>query len=241
MVAAASLANPFTRGESIITPHIQAGIGLHKYASFGRHIAALQLRVAAGREPLFSWSNLQVRDVSMSVNSRSPLFGLIAASLAGLCASVSLAMAQGAQPSLLGTFDDWEAYKTNDSRGSVCYAISAPKSKEPAAAKRDPIFFMITTWPKANIAHEPSVIIGYQFKDGSKATVQVGSDKFEFFTKGDGAWMPTGPDEGRLVTGLRTAGEMTVKGISKRGTLTTDTYSLKGISAALDKAVEGCK
>jgi hypothetical protein len=29
--------------------------------------------------------------------------------------------------------------------------------------------------------------------------------------------------------------------MSKRGTLTTDTYSLKGISAALDKASEGCK
>ena len=85
------------------------------------------------------------------------------------------------------------------------------------------------------------MIIGYQFKDASKATIQVGSDKFEFFTKADAAWMPTGPDEQRLITGMRTASELTVKGFSKRGTLTTDTYSLKGISAALDKAAEGCK
>jgi hypothetical protein len=34
---------------------------------------------------------------------------------------------------------------------------------------------------------------------------------------------------------------MTVKGFSKRGTLTTDTYSLKGVSPALDKVAEGCK
>ena len=134
-----------------------------------------------------------------------------------------------------------KAYKTTDGRGPVCYAISAPKAKEPASAKRDAIYFLITSWPKASIANEPSVIIGYQFKDASKATVQVGSDKFEFFTKADAAWMLTGPDEQRLISGMRTASEMTVKGFSKRGTLTTDTYSLKGISAALDKAAEGCK
>jgi hypothetical protein len=40
---------------------------------------------------------------------------------------------------------------------------------------------------------------------------------------------------------MRASGELTVKGMSRRGTLTTDTYSLKGISAALDKLAEGCK
>jgi hypothetical protein len=168
-------------------------------------------------------------------------FGRIALTTFGFGVCVASALAQPASPTLLGTFDDWEAYKTNDSRGAVCYAISAPKAKEPATAKRDPIYFLVTTWPKASIAFEPSVIIGYQFKDGSKATVQVGSDKFEFFTKADGAWLQAGADEQRLINGMRTAGELTVKGFSKRGTLTTDTYSLKGISAALDKSAEGCK
>lgn len=165
----------------------------------------------------------------------------IAAMTIGFGVWSSVAGAQGAQPSLLGSFDDWEAYKTSDARGAVCYAISAPKAKEPAAAKRDSVFFLFTSWPKVGIANEPSAIIGYQFKDASKATVQVGSDKFEFFTKADGAWLPTGPDEARLVTAMRSSAEMTVKGFSKRGTLTTDTYSLKGISAALDKVAEGCK
>lgn len=183
----------------------------------------------------------------MSLKSRSfsvggtALSSMGALAVVGLGLWISAASAQPAQPSLLGTFDDWEAYKTTDTRGAVCYAISAPKAKEPASAKRDPIYFLISTWPKATVTHEPSIIIGYQFKDASKATVQVGSDKFEFFTKGDGAWLPTGPDEARLVTAMRSSAELTVKGFSKRGTLTTDTYSLKGISAALDKAAEGCK
>ena len=167
--------------------------------------------------------------------------GGIALAIIGFSFSITLAGAQGAQPSLLGTFDDWEAYKTTDTRGTVCYAISAPKTKLPAAAKRDSVYFLLTSWPGAKILNEPSLIIGYQFKDASKAAVQVGADKFDFFTKADGGWLPTGPDEGKLVAAMRNTAEMTVKGTSKRGTVTTDTYSLKGLSAALDKVTEGCK
>jgi hypothetical protein len=162
----------------------------------------------------------------------------------GLMAGVSAAFAQAAGPTLLGTSDAWEAYKTDDTtnkRGAVCYAVTQPQTKEPAAAKRDPIYFLITTWPKAKIDSEPSVVIGYQFKEGAEATVQVGSDKFTFFTRADGAWMQSNADEKRLIAAMRGASEMTVKGISKRGTLTTDTYSLKGLSLALDKVAEGCK
>lgn len=167
-------------------------------------------------------------------------FSRIAVAIAGICISITSAFAQ-AGPSLLGTFDVWEAYKTSDARGSVCWAVTQPQTKEPASAKRDPIYFLITTWPKAGLVHEPSVVVGYDFKQGAQATIQVGSDKFNFFTKADGAWLQEKAQEQRLVTAMRSNSEMTVKGISKRGTLTTDTYSLKGLSSALDKVAEGCK
>ena len=167
--------------------------------------------------------------------------GRIALATLGLYAALAAAVAQSSGPTLLGTFDAWEAYKNADARGAVCWAVTQPQSKEPATAKRDPIYFIITTWPKAGISNEPSIVIGYQFKDASQATVEVGSDKFNFFTKADGAWLQGKPDEQRLIAALRGSSEMRVKGFSKRGTLTTDTYSLKGLSAALDKMSEGCK
>lgn len=169
-----------------------------------------------------------------------PILGRIAVATFALSASLAAASAQTG-PTLLGTHDAWEAYKNTDGRGTVCWAVTQPQSKEPATAKRDPIYFIITTWPKQKINNEPSVVIGYQFKDASQATVEVGSDKFSFFTKADGAWLPDKNDEQRLITAMRGNSEMTVKGFSKRGTLTTDTYSLKGLSAALDKVTEGCK
>jgi len=152
------------------------------------------------------------------------------------------ALAQPAGSTPLGTFDAWETYKGNDGgRGSVCYVVSQPTAKEPATAKRDSIYFLITSWPGQKVTNEPSVIIGYPFKERSEASVQVGSDKFQFFTKDDGAWLASRDDESKLIAAMRSGSEMTVKGVSRRGTLTTDTYSLKGISPALDKAAEGCK
>ena len=173
----------------------------------------------------------------------TPIHRRILLTFAGLALGAGAALAQPtAGATLLGTFDNWEAYKgTDGGRGSVCYAVSQPQTKDPATAKRDPIYFLVTTWPGQKVADEPSIIIGYAFKPGTEATVQVGSDKFQFFTKDDGAWLLSRDDEKKLIAGLRSASELTVKAMSKRGTLTTDTYSLKGVSAALDKAAEGCK
>jgi hypothetical protein len=177
----------------------------------------------------------------MALFPRTKSLGRFALAMFGMGAAATAALAQPTPPTQLGAFGDWEAYKGTDARGTVCYVISAPKTKEPAAAKRGQIYFLVSTWPGSSVANEPSIMIGYPFKDGSTATVEVGADTFEFFTKEDGAWLNTKPDEGRLVAAMRASGELTVKGMSRRGTLTTDTYSLKGISAALDKLAEGCK
>jgi hypothetical protein len=177
----------------------------------------------------------------MSLSFRPESLGRFALAVLGAVALATTAQAQATTPTPLGAFGDWEAFKATDARGTVCYVISAPKTKEPATARRGQIHFMVSTWPGASIANEPSIMIGYPFQDGSTATVEVGADSFAFFTKDDGAWLSTGPDEGRLVAAMRASGELTVKGMSRRGTLTTDTYSLKGISAALDKLAEGCK
>src|SRR5262249_53884016 len=134
-------------------------------------------------------------------------------SFAGFALTCGAAFAQPtAGANLLGTFDQWEAYKGADGgHGSVCYAVSQPQTKDPATAKRDPIYFLISTWPGQKVSNEPSVIIGYAFKPGSEATVQVGSDKFQFFTKDDGAWLASRDDETKLISAMRANGELTVK------------------------------
>jgi hypothetical protein len=164
-------------------------------------------------------------------------------SVAAIAVCVSPALAEN--PTSLGTFKDWTALTVGSGASKSCYVISRPQTTLPAKAKRDPIGFLITDWPTRKAKAEPEVVPGYQYKDGSTVTAEVGSDKFEFFTKNDdgqgGAWIKSPADEARLVTAMRGNAQMIVKGFSKRGTLTTDTYSLAGVSDALDKIHAECK
>lgn len=159
----------------------------------------------------------------------------------GAALMTGLATLPASSADLLGNFDAWDAYKSKEAPGVVCYVVAEPASKEPVAARRDPVFLVINTWPGKGVRQQPNIQIGYPFKEGSTADVAVGADKFTFFTQGENAWLKTIEDETRFVQALRAGAELRVQGTSKRGTLTTDTYMLKGISSALDKADEACK
>lgn len=149
-----------------------------------------------------------------------------------------------AAPQVLGTFQNWAAYTTQAGEAKVCYALSRPTASEPKKVHRDPTFFLINDWPGRKAKGEPEIVPGYQYKDGSDVTVEIGANKFTLFTKNDGgaggAWVEAQADEQRLVDAMKTASAAVVSGTSKRGTVTRDTYSLAGFGDALEKAHQAC-
>jgi hypothetical protein len=165
--------------------------------------------------------------------------------LAPAAAAEKPAAKAGDKPALLGTFRDWFVYSSGAGGDRTCYALTQPKDTLPKGLHRDPSFFLISSWPARNVTNEPSVVPGYQYKDGAKTEAQLGSDKFQFFTKNDGgaggAWMEDPADEKRLIDTMKRGSAMSIKGVSTRGTLVTDNFSLAGLSAALDKMEAGCK
>jgi Invasion associated locus B (IalB) protein len=164
---------------------------------------------------------------------------LIATLGLSLAAASGPAFAQSATP--LGQFKDWGAYVAESGGGKVCYALSQPKSSQPTGANRDPVYFFVTSRPGSGVKNEVSIIIGYPYKPDSKASVVIGSDTFDLFTKDDGAWVENAAAESNLVAAMRRGANMIVNGTSARGTDTADTFSLSGISAALDKIAQECK
>lgn len=163
------------------------------------------------------------------------------AAVAGVMAAMPAA---ADSPQSLGTFKHWSAYTSGSGDAKVCYALSMPTMMEPRRVRRDPAYFLINDWPGRKAKSEPEIVPGYQYKDGSTVTAEVGPDKFEFFTKNDGgaggAWVEQESDEKRLIDAMRRGAEVIVTGISRRGTMTRDTYSLAGLSDALDKAHGAC-
>jgi hypothetical protein len=147
------------------------------------------------------------------------------------------------QPTLLGTFGDWGAYLGNSGGRKVCFALSKPVSAQtvPANRPRDATYMFVSTRPAENVRNEVSLIMGYPHKPDSDATVEIGSDKYPLYTQSDGAWIKNVAEEARLIDGMRKSSDLVVKGVSARGTQTTDRYSLKGIGQALDRVAQECR
>ena len=141
---------------------------------------------------------------------------------------------------LLQKFKDWSAYAATGTP-KVCFAVAKPKDSNPKKGiKRDPVFFYISRWPADNVVNEVSVKMGYPFGSGAKATVTVGTAKFELFTKDEGAFVEKPEIETKLVEAMKGASTMKIEGKSSRGTVTSDIYSLEGLSDALDRAAKEC-
>ena len=192
---------------------------------------------------------------------RGKLTALIAAAL--LCAGSSHALAQatskgaskpaaakpeaavagGSEPTLIGQFGTWGAYSAMPNGKKVCFALAKPSSSKtnPPNRPRDPAYAFVSTRPGEKVINEVSIMIGYALKPGSESTLEVGGASYAMYTQGDGLWIKNAAEEERMVDAMRKSADVTVKGVSAKGTETTDTFSLKGLAQALDRLAQDCR
>jgi invasion protein IalB len=161
----------------------------------------------------------------------------VACVILALC--VTPAVAEEQKVNLLQKFNDWSAYTASGSP-KVCFVVSQPTDSSPKNVRRGPIYFYVSDYPADKVTGEISVKMGYPFPPGGKTTVIVDGKKFELFTKDEGAFVEKTADEARLVDAMKAGNSMTVKGRSARGTNTSDSYSLSGISDALARMGKEC-
>ena len=157
--------------------------------------------------------------------------------------SPAAAVAGGAEPVLIGQFGTWGAYTATPNGKKVCFALAKPTSSKtnPPNRPRDPAYAFVSTRPSEKVFNEVSVMIGYALKPGSESTVEVGGASYAMYTQGDGLWIKNAAEEERMVEAMRRSADAVVKGVSAKGTETTDTFSLKGLSQALDRIAQDCK
>ena len=146
-----------------------------------------------------------------------------------------------AAPTPIGTFDSWKAYAMPDGAKQMCYALSGPSSM-PDKSKRAKVYIMVTHRPAEKTFNVVSVALGYTAPTNGAASVTVGKDKFDFFTRDQTAWSRDADTDKAVVTSMRKAQTVLVKAKpSKGGAETIDSYSLLGFQAALDAIDKACK
>ncbi len=142
---------------------------------------------------------------------------------------------------------DWSIFQAEAEGQKVCWIVSQPtktaafRNGRSVSVNRGDIFLMISIRPADGVINEVSYLSGYPFKKGSEVKASVGSKKFTLFTEGENAWAPSGEDDAAMIAAFRRGARAKVEGVSKRGTKTTDTFSLSGFTAALEAATGLCK
>ncbi|EIM71819.1 hypothetical protein A33O_22529 [Nitratireductor aquibiodomus RA22] len=145
-----------------------------------------------------------------------------------------------AQATAVGQHRDWGVYSYQSGNGKVCYAMSVPKEKQPASLDHGDIFFFVSQKPGQNVASEPQFIAAYNFQSGSKVIVTIGNKRFSMFTQGKSAWLENAAEEPQLIAAMKGGSDMKIAAKSGRGNDTGYTFSLSGVTAAIN-ATQNCK
>lgn len=162
----------------------------------------------------------------------------IAIAAMGLGVAMGATAPAGAE-TLLGQHRDWTARSYEEGGAAVCNMFSAPKRDEGDYTTRGEIIAFVTHRPDGQQWNVLAFDMGYPIQEGSEVTVEIGSESFSLFTRGDLAFSYP-RDDAALVRAMRAGAEMIVRGTSARGTATRDTYSLIGFTAAHDAINRAC-
>lgn len=152
------------------------------------------------------------------------------------------ATAQGKRD-ILGSYRDWDALTHVSGKSKTCYMISVPKKSvvSRSGARRGDIYITISHMPGQKRKGEVNAVVGYPLKPGQDVKFTVdGKTSFKLFVDGNGAWAYDAADDARIVAAMQRGSNLTVEGMSSRGTKTTDTYSLSGFTAAYKAISKAC-
>ncbi|HQS83510.1 MAG TPA: invasion associated locus B family protein [Alphaproteobacteria bacterium] len=134
--------------------------------------------------------------------------------------------------------DAWQVRISSKDAKKVFYMTSLPESQTGNFKKRGQTFISITSRPDQKSFNVFSLTAGYDYKEESSVKVSVftGDKKklkgFELFSQNNMAWAVDDKMDQELVQAMRQGEILVVEGISQKGTISTDTYSLKGFTAA---------
>ncbi|MEQ1611932.1 MAG: invasion associated locus B family protein [Hyphomicrobiaceae bacterium] len=135
---------------------------------------------------------------------------------------------------------EWRVLAHDGPEGRICFAVATPKSSEPAAASNGAHFY-ISAWPKDGVRAEISVKTGVPLKAGAPASIALDQTFYKAFSKGDRAYVIDTTDELKLLEAMKKGSTVMVVAQSEQGVISKDTYSLSGLSQALQTVSAGCK
>jgi Invasion associated locus B (IalB) protein len=138
-------------------------------------------------------------------------------------------------PKLIGKFDDWIAATHPESGVPTCYAFTRVQSSIPTLAGRGGVVLTVTQRPSGRDA--VAMEAGFSFAQDATVTVQVDQTGLDFYTHQRAAFARDGH---AAVVAFKAAGRAIARSPGPHDATVTDTFSLKGFTAAYEAISKAC-
>lgn len=154
------------------------------------------------------------------------------------------AFAQAESDNRVAAETAWSVFEDSDPK--ECWAVSSPtetvntKDGRVVAVRRGDILLMTFYRPGAGVDGQVTFTGGYPFAGGSTVNVNIGGEEFEMFTEGEWAWPASTSDDAKIIAAMKRGTDAVLTARSSRGTITKDTFSLLGYTAAVEEADQRC-
>ncbi|HEY1931217.1 MAG TPA: invasion associated locus B family protein [Acetobacteraceae bacterium] len=138
-------------------------------------------------------------------------------------------------PKAIGTFDDWTAATYIQAGHTVCYAFTRAQTSVPALTGRGQVVLTVTERPDARDG--VAVEAGFDYAPKASVTVQVDQTGLDFYTAQRNAFARDGK---AAVAAFQRGIRAIARSPRPNAHDVTDTFSLKGFSAAYAAVVKAC-
>ena len=130
----------------------------------------------------------------------------------------------------------WTFVKDDD----WCYIGTLPlKSDLPETKKRGDNYILVYKI----IGSEDNIVqveAGYKYNLEKDIVVKIDNTSFSFYSTEDSSETAWTDDDRKVIFAMKKGLELILSGVSSRGTITNDNYTLKGFTAAINKLNKDC-
>lgn len=143
-------------------------------------------------------------------------------------------------PKSLGKFDDWQGATFNEGGQTVCYAFTRARASTPAISGRGEVLLTVTHRPAVRDA--VSLSAGFNYATGAAVSLQADGGALEFYVAQRSAFARDG--KASVASLQKTAGQKnataTMKSQGPKNVIVSDSFSLKGFTAAYAAIGRAC-
>ena len=130
----------------------------------------------------------------------------------------------------------WTLTKDND----WCYIGSLPVESDLPKTKKRGENYILVYKIIGNDENIVQVEAGYKYNLEKEIVVKIDNTYFDFYSTEDSSETAWTDDDDKIIFAMKKGLKLVLSGESSRGTITNDTYTLKGFTSAINKLNEDC-